>query len=146
MIFLFSLFQLFEDSSIGVREPGPNYIKYRYIFLLTDGLSSDVLQWGSRHSSHMCSVYVLAVGSQISSTDLYDMASTGQNSFKLVFSIHNEEAFNSFWLQEMDDGCNGTLQNILLLSCYGIVYICHTENILEPRHVKRAHRVILIKK
>ena len=93
----------------------------------------------------MCSVYVLAVGSQISSTDLYDMASTGQNSFKLVFSIHNEEAFNSFWLQEMDDGCYGTLQNILLLSCYRIVYIWHTENNTSAASRKESpYMVILI--
>ena len=115
---IFFFFELFENSSIGVREPGPSYIKYRYVFLLTDGLSSDVPQWNTQQSSHMCSVYVLAVGSQISSPNLNSMASTAQNTFKLVFSIHNVGAFNSFWLQEMDDGCNGTLQTLLLLSCY----------------------------
>ena len=126
-IYYFSSFlQVFENASSGVRDQRTNRINRRYIILLTDGLSSD-----RKDPSHVdidayvqrgVVVYVVAIGQQISSTTLHTMASTEEtlyqpsahtvtsergDPYKLVFSVHDDEAFNSFWIKEMDSECNG---------------------------------------
>ncbi|KAK3084498.1 hypothetical protein FSP39_014406 [Pinctada imbricata] len=91
------------NKSVGARVYGA--FKYRYIFLLTDGLSTDRQDAvkAARNLQNGVRLYVIGIGDQIAHSELYKLASKSDQPY--VFSSDNQAAINRFWHDETDKEC-----------------------------------------